>query len=102
VANLRSGPIDRRRLSRKDRTDFNKAGGNNTRLQAVKRAKAYRGQKSFEANVPRRTTVHKPGTGGFTQGATIQQQRLREQGQETRRTESLRPAMDSSTYDIYD
>ena len=36
-------------------------------------------------------TERKPGTGGFTGGPAIQQQRMREIGDENRRAESFRP-----------
>lgn len=63
---LRNTPIDRRRLSRRDRTEFNQAGGNNDRQRAVSRVRAYRGNMGRMQNTPMRTQVHTPGTGGFT------------------------------------
>ena len=63
---LRNKPIDRRRLSARDRADFNRAGGNNNRQKAVSRVKAYRGNMGRMQNTPMRTQVHTPGTGGFT------------------------------------
>lgn len=63
---LRNTPIDRRRLSVRDRGDFNRAGGNNSRQQAISRVKAYRGNMGRMKNTPIRTQVHTPGTGGFT------------------------------------
>ena len=38
-----------------------------------------------------RTTERAPGTGGFSAGIGIQQQRLRELGADKRRSESFRP-----------
>lgn len=63
---LRNTPIDKRRLSERDRADFNRAGGNNNREKAVRRVKAYRGNMGRMQNTPMRTQVHTPGTGGFT------------------------------------
>ena len=63
---LRNKPIDRRRLSARDRSDFNRAGGNNNRQRAISRVKSYRGAVARRNTVPFRTEVHTPGTGGFT------------------------------------
>ena len=47
-----------------------------------------------------RTVAQKPGTGGFTQGFAIQQQRLREEGAKVRRSKQLRPTVDYPNYEI--
>ena len=52
-------------------------------------------------NMPKNTTDRRPGTGGFTQGIGIQQQRMRNKGAEVRRAKSLRPSADMSAYEIY-
>ena len=52
-------------------------------------------------NMPINTTDRKPGTGGFTQGLAVQQQRVREKGQQLKRSKQLRPTVDSAMYDIY-
>ena len=99
---LRNTPIDTRRLSERDRADFNRAGGNNSREQAVSRVKAYRGNVARNNNTPFRTQVHTPGTGGFTNrepgyagpdysGIARQQLRQFETSSDNRRMKSLRP-----------
>jgi len=86
AANLRNKPIDRRRLSAADRQTYQPE----MRLKAVAKAKAYRGQLAMQNNNDQFRTEQKPGTGGFTQGLGIQQQRLREVGQQNRRSKQLR------------
>tara|TARA_A100000171_G_C2122100_1_gene141366 strand:- start:378 stop:644 length:267 start_codon:yes stop_codon:yes gene_type:complete len=86
MANLRNAAIDRRRLRENDRVQY-KAGD---RVSAIKRAKAYRGRMAQQRNSDQFRTERNPGTGGFTQGRAIQQARLREVGDEQRRSESLR------------
>ena len=86
MSNLRNAPIDRRRMSESDRSQY-KAGD---RINAIKRAKAYRGRMAQQRNSDQFRTERNPGTGGFTQGRAIQQARLREVGDEQRRSESLR------------
>ena len=101
-ARLRNTPIDRRRLSARDRSDFNQAGGNNQRQQAVRRVRAYRGNQGRLQNTPMRTQVHTPGTGGFTNrepgyrgpdfsGIKRQQLRNIENSNNLNRTKSFRP-----------
>lgn len=51
--------------------------------------------------MPKNTTDRKPGTGGFTQGIAIQQQRVRDKGAELKRSKALRPTTDMGMYDIY-
>ena len=86
MANLRNGPIDRRRLSAADRQVYQPQ----QRAQAVAKAKAYRGQMAMQNNRDQFRTEQKPGTGGFTGGIGIQQQRLREIGEQNRRSAQLR------------
>ena len=86
AANLRNKPIDRRRLSAADRQTYKPE----MRLKAVAKAKAYRGQLAMQNNNDQFRTEQKPGTGGFTQGLGIQQQRLREVGEQNRRSKQLR------------
>ena len=99
---LRNTPVDRRRLSERDRADFNASGGNNRRSRAVSRVKAYRGNMGRMQNTPMRTQVHTPGTGGFTNrepgyrgpdfsGISRQQLRNIENSNNLNRTKSLRP-----------
>ena len=99
---LRNTPIDRRRLSMKDRQDFNYGGGNDSRETAIRRVKAYRGNVARNNNTPFRTQVHTPGTGGFTNrepgyagpdysGIARQQLRQNMASNDNRRMKSLRP-----------
>jgi len=99
---LRNTPIDRRRLSVRDRSDFNRAGGNNSREKAISRVKSYRGAVGRRNNTPMRTQVHTPGTGGFTNrepgyrgpdNSGIRRQQLRNKvtSNNINRAESLRP-----------
>ena len=71
------------------------------RLNAIAKAKAFKS--NWAAGQKRKpfATEQKPGTGGFTQGISLQQQRLREKGQKKRRAESFRPENAVSS-DIYD
>lgn len=84
--NLRNNPIDRRRLSAADREVYQPA----QRAKAVARAKAYRGRLAMQNNRDQFRTEQKPGTGGFTGGPAIQQQRLRDIGTQNRRSAQLR------------
>ena len=98
---FRNTPIDRRHLNQKDRSDLNRSGNYGAQQQAYRRAKAYNAKNKLLANRDQRTTTQTPGTGGFTQGLSIQQQRNREMGEERRISEGNRPDMDNSIYDIY-
>ena len=96
AVNLRTKPIDRRRLSAQDKSDYNMV-----RSKKIAGARARRGQMAKRENNPIAHTTQKPGTGGFTQGLSIQQQRNREKGAEVRRSKALRPTADMSQYEIY-
>ena len=97
AVNLRDKPIDRRRLSAQDRQSYRPG----QRSQKVARARARKGYMAQLENMPVNTTDRRPGTGGFTQGLAIQQQRVREKGQQLKRSKQLRPTVDSAMYDIY-
>ena len=84
--NLRNKPVDRRRLSAKDKESYRPTA----RAQALSRARQRRGQLSWESKVTRGTQEQKPGTGGFTSGLVMQQQRNREKGAEVKRSKQLR------------
>jgi len=84
--NLRNGTIDKRRLSAADKQSYRPQ----RRQQAVARARAYRGQMAWDAHRERPTVDRAPGTGGFTQGISIQQQRLRDEGAKLKRSKQLR------------
>ena len=70
------------------------------RLSAIAKAQAFKS--NWSANQKRKpfATEQKPGTGGFTQGISLQQKRLRDAGNEKRRAESFRPE-DAISGDIY-
>ena len=85
--NLRNKPIDRRRLSKEDRELYQP----NNRMAAVAKARARRGQLAWSENTKQGRQEHNPGTGGFVQGISLQQARLREEGAKVKRSEALRP-----------
>lgn len=98
--NLRNQPIDQRRLSAQDRETYQAANpGGGRRTQALKRARAYRGNLAYQRNKPVRTTQRKPGSGGFNPGIELQQQRQAERGAEQRRQAGFRPERLKSTED---
>ena len=85
--NLRNNKVDKRRLKAEDR-NFNTS----RREQALKAAKQRRGSLAYAENSAKRTTDRTPGSGGFgIRGKAIQQLRLREEGQQARRSKGLRP-----------
>ena len=94
--NLRTKPIDRRRLSAQDKSDYNRV-----RSRKIAGARARRGMMAQRENMPIAHTAQKPGTGGFTQGLSLQQQRNRARGAEVRRSKALRPRADMSMEEIY-
>ena len=94
AVNLRNKPIDRRRLSMQDRATYRPGA----RMQAASRASQRIGQQAQRRNAPPKTVEQKPGTGGFTQGIAIQQQRLREEGAKVKRSKALRPEVDTPNY----
>lgn len=98
---FRNTPVDLRYLSDQDKSNFKRGGGYGQQVTALKRAKAYKGRMAYDAKRQERTTTQTPGTGGFTKGIALQQQRNREIGQEQSRAESLRPDMENNIYDIY-
>ena len=86
AVNLRNKPIDRRRLDRQSRQSYRPAN----RIQAHRRAKQYAGMMAQANNMEQFRTEKKPGTGGFTQGLALQQERMRNIGRENRRAKQLR------------
>lgn len=86
AVNLRNKPVDRRRLSAADKESYKPT----QRLKAVAKVKAYRGQMAMENNNEQFRTEKKPGTGGFTGGVGIQQERLRDKGAKLARSKQLR------------
>ena len=96
AVNLRTKPIDRRRLSAQDKSDYNRV-----RSRKIAGARRRRGAMAQQQNTPIAHTSQRPGTGGFTQGLSIQQARNREEGAKVRRSEALRPTKDMTPYEIY-
>ena len=84
--NLRNKPVDKRRLNAEDRGQYQSG----SRQQAVARARQRKGQMAWSGKVNVGKQEHKPGTGGFTQGISMQQARLREKGAELERSKQLR------------
>jgi hypothetical protein len=81
TAGLRNKPLDRRYLSDKDKSDFNRSGAHGKQAMAIARVRAYKGQQSYRKNTPPRTTDKRPGADPALRGGiSIQQQRLREYG----------------------
>ena len=60
------------------------------RATALSRARQRKGQMGWDNKVTRGTQEHKPGTGGFTAGLAMQQQRNRDKGAEVQRSKQLR------------
>jgi hypothetical protein len=60
-------------------------------MQAHSRAKQRRGELAWNNKVNLGRQEQKPGTGGFTSGLAMQQQRNRELGAELERSKELRP-----------
>ena len=85
--NLRNKPVDKRRLSAENKESYRPS----SRATALAKARQRRGQMSWDNKVTRGTQEQKPGTGGFTSGLALQQQRNREEGAKVRRSEALRP-----------
>ena len=87
TTNLRNKPLDRRRLSKEDRAQYNPKN----RMKAVSKARARKGQLAWANNTKVGKQEQKPGTGGFTSGLALQQARNREEGAKVQRSKALRP-----------
>ena len=87
TTNLRNKPIDRRRLSAEDRAQYDPSN----RMKAVSKARARKGQLAWNNKVEVGRQEQNPGTGGFTSGIGLQQQRNRDEGAKVRRSKALRP-----------
>ena len=87
TTNLRNKPVDRRRLSAEDRASYKPSN----RVQAVSKARARKGQLAWKNKVNVGRQEQNPGTGGFVQGISLQQSRLREEGAKVQRAKALRP-----------
>tara|TARA_B100000427_G_scaffold313225_1_gene305368 strand:+ start:319 stop:636 length:318 start_codon:yes stop_codon:yes gene_type:complete len=84
--NLRDTPIDKRYLSKADKAAYRGAA----REKAIRRIKQKRGQLAWNENREIQTETRRPGTGGFTGGRRIQQERLRQIGADNARSKALR------------
>ena len=89
--NLRNKPVDRRYLSDKDKSDYNQSGEYSQRATALSRARGRKGQMAYQSNRPMNTTTRRGGTGGFSDGIGIQQQRLGEYGASRRSEFQVKP-----------
>ena len=94
AAPLRNKPIDRRRLSRRDRNDYNRSGYPQA-ASSERRVRRFAGQRMAQLNRrPDTTNAYvRPGDylGDFKPGIQTQQARLRAEGDKKRRSEALRP-----------
>ncbi len=84
--NLRNTTVDKRRLSAADKEAYRPR----TRMAAMKRTSQLRGKMAWENNKPARTQSRREGTGGFTGGIAIQQERMRRKGAELARARQLK------------
>ena len=98
---VRTKPTDRRYLSDQDKSDYNQSGAYANRAKAVSRVRKHRGDMAYSANAPMNTTTLNPGTGGYTQGISIQQDRLRQIGDNKRAAEAHRPEMKNIYENLY-
>ena len=98
---FRSDPIDRRRLNMRDRRDLDKGGGYASEKREDRQVRNIKGVIDYDSKRQEKTTTQTPGTGGMTQGLSIQQERQRNRGEAKERAQSFRPDMDNSIYDIY-
>ena len=99
---FRNTPIDRRRLTMRDRRDLDKGGGYASEVRENKQVRNIKGAVDYSAKQQENTTPQTPGTGGMTQGLGIQQERQRKMGEAKERAQSFKPDMDDTIYDIYE
>ena len=94
AAPLRNKPIDRRRLSKRDRNDYNRSGYPEA-ARAASRTRRFAGQRIAQMNQRPNTTDQFARSGDylgdFKPGIQTQQARVRKEGADKRRSESLRP-----------
>ena len=95
AVNLRTKPIDRRRLSAQDKSDYNMS-----RSRKIAGARRRRGAMAQQQNSDMAHTSQTPGTGGFT-AQYAQSERNREESAKVQRSEALRPTKDMTPYEIY-
>jgi len=87
TTNLRNKPLDRRRLNKQDREQYNPTN----RMKAVSKARARKGNLAWDNKVQTGKQEHKPGTGGISLGRSAQPQRNREESARVARSKALRP-----------
>ena len=85
-----------------DRADLNKGGGYASEVREDKQVRGIKGSMDYSAKQQENTTPQTPGTGGMTQGLSIQQERQRKMGEAKERAQNFRPDMDENIYDIYE
>ena len=95
AAPLRNKPVDRRRLSARDRYEYNRSGYGPAATRAS-RTRRFAGQRIAQLNARPNTTdqFSRGGLGNlgdFKPGIQTQQQRLRKKGADRKRSEALRP-----------
>ena len=94
MSQLRNKPIDRRRLSKRDRLDYNRSGYPEA-VASERRVKRFAGQRMAQQNQRPNTTDQFARSGDylgdFKPGIQTQWSRQRKQGADKRRAESLRP-----------
>jgi len=84
--NLRNTTVDKRRLSKADKEAYRPR----TRMAQMKKTSQLRGNMAWENNKPIRTQSRREGTGGFTGGLAIQQERMRRIGADLERSRQLK------------
>ena len=87
TTNLRNKPIDRRRLSAEDRSQYKPQARSN----ALAKARQRRGNMAWANKTKQGRQEQRPGTGGFTADITTQQARMRQEGAKVKRAKALRP-----------
>ena len=85
----------------RDRRDLDKGGGYASEKREDRQVRNIKGVIDYDSKRQEKTTTQTPGTGGMTQGLSIQQERQRNRGEAKERAQSFRPDMDNSIYDIY-
>ena len=94
AAPLRNRPVDRRRLSQRDRYEYNRSGYGPAATRA-KRTRRFAGQRIAQLNArPNTTDQFSRGgdfLGDFKPGIETQWKRQRKQGADRKRSEALRP-----------
>ena len=86
TTNLRNKPVDKRRLSAQDKAQYQ----GRAKAKNVAQARLKRGQLAWDNKVDVGRQEHRPGTGGFTSGISMQQARVREEGAKLERSKQLR------------